>query len=140
MGRVEQVLVEGSSRTDESLLRGRTRRNTMVNFTGDARAGELRELRVIERAAGLRWVFVPGENRELRRVIAMRHGNARIRRRGNRRGDAGNHFKSDTSLRKRFAFFAAASEDEGVAAFKANHYLMACVRLLDQQLVDFVLR
>jgi tRNA-2-methylthio-N6-dimethylallyladenosine synthase len=41
IGRVEEVLVEGTSRTDESLLRGRTRRNTMVNFTGEARPGEL---------------------------------------------------------------------------------------------------
>ena len=37
VGRVEQVLVEGPSRTDETLLRGRTRRNTTVNFAGDAR-------------------------------------------------------------------------------------------------------
>jgi tRNA-2-methylthio-N6-dimethylallyladenosine synthase len=41
IGRVEQVLVEGASRTDASLLRGRTRRNTTVNFTGDATPGEL---------------------------------------------------------------------------------------------------
>ncbi len=41
IGRIEEVLVEGTSRTDESLLRGRTRRNTMVNFTGDATPGEL---------------------------------------------------------------------------------------------------
>jgi tRNA-2-methylthio-N6-dimethylallyladenosine synthase len=41
VGRVEQVLVEGPSRTDDSLLRGRTRRNTTVNFTGDAVAGAL---------------------------------------------------------------------------------------------------
>jgi tRNA-2-methylthio-N6-dimethylallyladenosine synthase len=41
IGRVEEVLVEGTSRTDESLLRGRTRRNTMVNFTGDAKPGDL---------------------------------------------------------------------------------------------------
>src|SRR2546421_903597 len=40
IGRVEEVLVEGPSRTDDSLLRGRTRRNTMVNFTGDAQPGE----------------------------------------------------------------------------------------------------
>ena len=32
VGLVEQVLVEGRSRTDESVLRGRTRRNTTVNF------------------------------------------------------------------------------------------------------------
>jgi tRNA-2-methylthio-N6-dimethylallyladenosine synthase len=41
IGRVEEVLVEGPSRTDDSLLRGRTRRNTTVNFTGSAQPGEL---------------------------------------------------------------------------------------------------
>jgi tRNA-2-methylthio-N6-dimethylallyladenosine synthase len=41
VGRVEEVLVEGVSRTDPSLLRGRTRRNTTVNFAGAARAGDL---------------------------------------------------------------------------------------------------
>jgi tRNA-2-methylthio-N6-dimethylallyladenosine synthase len=39
VGRVEEVLVEGPSRTDETLLRGRTRRNTTVNFEGDAEPG-----------------------------------------------------------------------------------------------------
>jgi tRNA-2-methylthio-N6-dimethylallyladenosine synthase len=41
VGRIEEVLVEGPSRTDAAVLRGRTRRNTTVNFTGDASAGEL---------------------------------------------------------------------------------------------------
>jgi len=41
VGRVEEVLVEGPSRNDPELLRGRTRRNTTVNFTGTASAGEL---------------------------------------------------------------------------------------------------
>ncbi|HEY6585511.1 MAG TPA: tRNA (N6-isopentenyl adenosine(37)-C2)-methylthiotransferase MiaB [Gaiellaceae bacterium] len=41
VGRVEEVLVEGSSRTDPSLLRGRTRRNTTVNFAGSAAPGDL---------------------------------------------------------------------------------------------------
>jgi tRNA-2-methylthio-N6-dimethylallyladenosine synthase len=41
IGGVEEVLVEGPSRTDPVLLRGRTRRNTTVNFTGAAHAGEL---------------------------------------------------------------------------------------------------
>jgi tRNA-2-methylthio-N6-dimethylallyladenosine synthase len=41
VGAVEQVLVEGASRTDETLLRGRTRRNTTVNFSGTAAPGEL---------------------------------------------------------------------------------------------------
>ena len=41
IGLTEEVLVEGPSRTDPSRLRGRTRRNTTVNFLGDAGAGEL---------------------------------------------------------------------------------------------------
>ncbi len=41
IGRVEEVLVEGTSRTDPALLRGRTRRNTTVNFSGTAPAGSL---------------------------------------------------------------------------------------------------
>jgi tRNA-2-methylthio-N6-dimethylallyladenosine synthase len=41
VGLIEEVLVEGHSRTDDALLRGRTRRNTTVNFTGDAQPGEL---------------------------------------------------------------------------------------------------
>jgi tRNA-2-methylthio-N6-dimethylallyladenosine synthase len=41
VGLVEEVLVEGASRTDPSLLRGRTRRNTTVNFAGQTAAGEL---------------------------------------------------------------------------------------------------
>jgi tRNA-2-methylthio-N6-dimethylallyladenosine synthase len=41
VGRVEEVLVEGASRTDATMLRGRTRRNTTVNFAGTARPGEL---------------------------------------------------------------------------------------------------
>jgi tRNA-2-methylthio-N6-dimethylallyladenosine synthase len=41
VGRVEEVLVEGASRTDPTLQRGRTRRNTTVNFSGQAQPGEL---------------------------------------------------------------------------------------------------
>jgi tRNA-2-methylthio-N6-dimethylallyladenosine synthase len=41
VGRIEEVLVEGASRTDPALVRGRTRRNTTVNFSGDAVAGDL---------------------------------------------------------------------------------------------------
>jgi tRNA-2-methylthio-N6-dimethylallyladenosine synthase len=48
VGRVEEVLVEGSSRTDASRLRGRTRRNTTVNFAGSAAPGELVDVRIDE--------------------------------------------------------------------------------------------
>jgi tRNA-2-methylthio-N6-dimethylallyladenosine synthase len=46
VGGVEEVLVEGPSRTDPSLLRGRTRRNTTVNFAGTAAPGELVEVTI----------------------------------------------------------------------------------------------
>jgi tRNA-2-methylthio-N6-dimethylallyladenosine synthase len=41
IGRAEEVLVESPSRTDPELKRGRTRRNTTVNFDGAAAVGEL---------------------------------------------------------------------------------------------------
>jgi tRNA-2-methylthio-N6-dimethylallyladenosine synthase len=46
VGRVEEVLVEGPSRTEPTLLRGRTRRNTTVVFRGQAKAGELVPVRI----------------------------------------------------------------------------------------------
>ncbi len=46
VGGVEEVLVEGPSRTDPNVLRGRTRRNTTVNFRGDAGPGELVPVRI----------------------------------------------------------------------------------------------
>jgi tRNA-2-methylthio-N6-dimethylallyladenosine synthase len=46
VGGVEEVLVEGPSRTDPGVLRGRTRRNTTVNFAGNAEAGELVPVRI----------------------------------------------------------------------------------------------
>ena len=49
VGRIEEVLVESPSRTDSKLLRGRTRRNTTVNFSGDARPGDLVDV-LVERA------------------------------------------------------------------------------------------
>ncbi|MFY9264679.1 MAG: tRNA (N6-isopentenyl adenosine(37)-C2)-methylthiotransferase MiaB [Solirubrobacterales bacterium] len=41
VGREVEVLVEGGSRTDRSKLRGRTRHNKVVNFSGLATPGEL---------------------------------------------------------------------------------------------------
>ncbi|MBA2361685.1 MAG: tRNA (N6-isopentenyl adenosine(37)-C2)-methylthiotransferase MiaB [Actinobacteria bacterium] len=41
VGRLEEVLVEGPSRTDPTVIRGRTRRNTTVNFSGTAAPGDL---------------------------------------------------------------------------------------------------
>jgi tRNA-2-methylthio-N6-dimethylallyladenosine synthase len=46
VGRTEEVLVEGPSRTDPALLRGRTRRNTTVNFVGSSAPGALVEVEI----------------------------------------------------------------------------------------------
>jgi tRNA-2-methylthio-N6-dimethylallyladenosine synthase len=44
VGRSVEVLVEGCSRTDPDRLRGRTRHNKVVNFSGLAAPGELTEV------------------------------------------------------------------------------------------------
>ena len=41
VGRTMEVLVEGPSRTDPAKLRGRSRHNKTVNFTGLAEPGEI---------------------------------------------------------------------------------------------------
>jgi tRNA-2-methylthio-N6-dimethylallyladenosine synthase len=46
VGRTLDVLVEGPSRTDPSRLRGRSRHNKVVNFSGLASPGELVEVRI----------------------------------------------------------------------------------------------
>ncbi|MGB0093230.1 MAG: tRNA (N6-isopentenyl adenosine(37)-C2)-methylthiotransferase MiaB [Solirubrobacteraceae bacterium] len=46
LGRTVEVLVEGPSRTDPSRLRGRSRHNKVVNFTGLASPGELVEVEI----------------------------------------------------------------------------------------------
>jgi tRNA-2-methylthio-N6-dimethylallyladenosine synthase len=46
VGRTLEVLVEGASRTDPDKLRGRTRHNKVVNFTGLAQPGELAQVEI----------------------------------------------------------------------------------------------
>jgi len=46
VGRTMGVLVEGTSRTDETKLRGRTRHNKAVNFDGIAEPGELADVEI----------------------------------------------------------------------------------------------
>jgi tRNA-2-methylthio-N6-dimethylallyladenosine synthase len=46
VGRTMEVLVEGTSRTDESRLRGRTRHNKAVNFTGVADPGDYAQVEI----------------------------------------------------------------------------------------------
>jgi tRNA-2-methylthio-N6-dimethylallyladenosine synthase len=46
VGRTLEVLVEGPSRTDPSRVRGRSRHNKVVNFSGLAAPGELVEVNI----------------------------------------------------------------------------------------------
>jgi tRNA-2-methylthio-N6-dimethylallyladenosine synthase len=64
VGRTMEVLVEGQSRTDASKLRGRTRHNKTVNFTGVAAPGELASVE-IESATS---TTLAGEERLLARL------------------------------------------------------------------------
>jgi tRNA-2-methylthio-N6-dimethylallyladenosine synthase len=64
VGRTMDVLVEGPSRTDASRLRGRTRHNKTVNFTGGARAGEIVDVAIGSATS----TTLAGEERLLSRV------------------------------------------------------------------------
>jgi tRNA-2-methylthio-N6-dimethylallyladenosine synthase len=64
VGRTAEVLVEGPSRTDPAKLRGRTRHNKTVNFTGAAEPGEMVEVS-IESATS---TTLAGEERLLSRI------------------------------------------------------------------------
>jgi tRNA-2-methylthio-N6-dimethylallyladenosine synthase len=64
VGRTMEVLVEGPSRTDPDKLRGRTRHNKTVNFSGTAQPGELVEVE-IESATS---TTLAGEERLLSRI------------------------------------------------------------------------
>jgi tRNA-2-methylthio-N6-dimethylallyladenosine synthase len=66
IGRTEEVLVEGVSRTDPDKLRGRTRHNKTVNFTGVAVPGELTDVEIASATS----TTLAGEERLLARVGA----------------------------------------------------------------------
>jgi tRNA-2-methylthio-N6-dimethylallyladenosine synthase len=64
VGRTLEVLVEGPSRTDPDRLRGRTRHNKVVNFTGLATQGELADVEIVAATSQT----LAGEERLLARV------------------------------------------------------------------------
>jgi tRNA-2-methylthio-N6-dimethylallyladenosine synthase len=66
VGRTLEVLVEGPSRTDPERLRGRTRHNKVVNFTGLTAPGELTEVEVVAATSQT----LSGEERLLSRAAA----------------------------------------------------------------------
>ncbi len=68
----------------------------------------------------------------------MGYGDAVVRRHGNCRSDPRHYFKGDIMGRKQLQFFAASSEQEGVAALQA-HDLVAGKRFVEQHLRDLLL-
>jgi tRNA-2-methylthio-N6-dimethylallyladenosine synthase len=66
VGTTQQVLVEGSSRTDPSRLRGRTRHNKTVNFAGLALAGDLVHVEITDATS----TTLAGEESLLSRVAS----------------------------------------------------------------------
>ncbi len=66
VGRTVEVLVEGPSRTDPERLRGRTRHNKAVNFSGLAAPGELTEVQITAATSQT----LSGEERLLARTVA----------------------------------------------------------------------
>jgi tRNA-2-methylthio-N6-dimethylallyladenosine synthase len=66
VGRTVEVLVEGPSRTDPERLRGRTRHNKAVNFTGLATPGELTDVEILAATSQT----LTGEERLLARASA----------------------------------------------------------------------
>jgi tRNA-2-methylthio-N6-dimethylallyladenosine synthase len=65
VGRTVEVLVEGSSRTDEDRMRGRTPHNKVVNFAGLAQPGELTEVEILSATSQT----LAGEERLLARAV-----------------------------------------------------------------------
>jgi tRNA-2-methylthio-N6-dimethylallyladenosine synthase len=66
VGTTQEVLVEGPSRTDPAKLRGRTRHNKTVNFTGLARPGELTHVEI----TGATSTTLSGEESLVTRTLA----------------------------------------------------------------------
>ena len=68
----------------------------------------------------------------------MRERHAGVGGDAQRRGDAGDDFEGDAGIGQRFGLFAAASEDERIAALEPDHG-EAAARALDQHGADLFL-
>jgi len=67
VGRAVEVLVEGASRTDPDRLRGRSRHNKVVNFSGLARPGDLAQVDITSATSQT----LAGEERIATRAVAV---------------------------------------------------------------------
>ena len=80
-----------------------------------------------------------GDDREAGAEVAVRDGNARIRRHGGVRRHAGHDLERNARVGQRLGFFAAASEDERIAALE-THDELAFPRFAEDERVDDLLR
>src|SRR5438552_16660263 len=71
-------------------------------------------------------------------LISMREGNARIGWYSDGARHARHNFKRDPSFGKRFRLFAAAAEDERIAALQSA-YVLAFASFFDHQPLDVLL-
>ena len=86
-------------------------------------------------ALALRRVLVARDDGKRRRNAAVRDGNARVSRHRDGGRDARHDLKRQAVLLEQQTLFAAAAEDEGIAALEA-HDCLALFRLVDEQLID----
>ncbi len=77
--------------------------------------------------------FVSGDEGDAGAVVAVGEGDACVGGGSDAGGDAGDDFDGDACLGEVLEFFAAASEDEGVAAFESDDVLVL-VGFLDEEL------
>jgi len=71
VGHIEQVLVEGPSKKDPTILTGRTRQNKVVHVAADARPGDLVDVRITEAAGHWMRGEAAGPVRATRRRIRI---------------------------------------------------------------------
>ena len=82
---------------------------------------------------------VPGDEGDGGGVLAMGERHAGVGGNAEGSGHAGHDFKGYAGIGQGLGFFAAAAEEEGVAALEAHHG-QAAARALDEQAADFLLR
>ena len=87
------------------------------------------------RAVRLAGGGVRGDERHARRALAVRERDARGRGRPERRGDPGHDLEGNARRRELLGLFAAAAEDERVAALEP-HDVLSLERALDDQRMD----
>ena len=103
-----------------------------------SRGGKRSQRWPIRPPAGFVRIFVPRHHRESGVMIPMGHRDAGVGGGGDRARHARDHFIRDARSPKRLRLLATAPEDERVASLE-THYVVACQRLVHQQLFDVCL-